>query len=169
MADALEQVKREAEALAQRSAGGDAPAVTGPGPDTGASLDQAALDRAEAEAWATLPAMFGSILCMALPELREAYSAKNCAAWGEAFVPLAKKHGWTFAKLGPELGVAAASMPMLLPTAVAIQRRRAGAVTPASAAAAASPVPGADAEAAAIAAARERAAARRSDAPAVAV
>lgn len=92
-----------------------------------------------AAACAEIPAAFGSVLCMALPELRDAYSPENCHRWGEAFAKVAKKHGWDIAAIiGPYLGLALATVPMLVPTVLAVRARRAA---PAPAASPASPVP----------------------------
>jgi len=107
-----------------------APAGGGGGPGAAAPaappvVDQAAIDRAEASEWAELPAGIGGILCMALPELREAYSPANCARWGEAMMRVAKKYHWRAAMIGPEIGLALVSVPLIMPTVVAVRARRA--------------------------------------------
>jgi hypothetical protein len=79
-----------------------------------------------AETWAILPAMVGSTLAIALPELRAAYSPEACRAWGEAMVPVADKYGWSADGLiGPELGLVAASLPFIVATFGAIRAKRA--------------------------------------------
>lgn len=79
----------------------------------------------DAQKWAAIPQVLGSVLCMAMPELKPAYSEQNCNNWGEAMVPLAEKHGWNpDSAVGPELGVAAASLSFVVPTGLVIMRRR---------------------------------------------
>lgn len=79
----------------------------------------------DAQKWAAIPAVLGSVLCIALPELKEAYKPANCEAWGEAMAPLAEKHGWSpDSAVGPELGVAVASLPMVIPSVLVVLQRR---------------------------------------------
>lgn len=87
-----------------------------------------------AETWAMLPAMVGSILCMAMPELRGVYSPEACQAWGAAMVPVADEQGWNADEvLGPKMALAAASVPFVLGTVFAIKARKAAAVPAVSA------------------------------------
>lgn len=78
--------------------------------------------------WAKLPAMFGSILCLALPQLQAAYSPENCLAWGRAMDEVARAYGWDVVeiikKLGPWPALILASLPMALPTLAAIKEAR---------------------------------------------
>ena len=115
--------------------------------DAAAGGDQPAPDMPEppdpAEEWAMLPAVLGSILAIGLPEVREVYSEANCKEWGRAMVPVAEKYGWDSGLLGPEVGLLAASAPMVIGTAFAIRSRRAAKHEPApSEAPAQEPAPG---------------------------
>lgn len=84
-----------------------------------------------AETWAILPAMVGSTLAIALPELRPVYSPEACRAWGEAMAPVAEKYGWSADGLiGPELGLVAASLPFVVATYAAIRAKRAEVAKP---------------------------------------
>jgi hypothetical protein len=97
-----------------------------------APVDQAALDAAaEAQGWAEIPKQFGAIVCMGLPELAPAYGDEPCLRWGEAMAALAKKYGWSFKSIGPELGLALATVPLAVPTYLAVKARRAAAAAPA--------------------------------------
>ena len=110
----------KAEALAE--SGG---AAASSAPTMGAPLDREAKLAAEGRAWAELPRAFGSVICMGLPELREAYSEANCETWGAAMAKVAERHGWTAEVLGPWLGLVFATLPMALPTVLAVKARRA--------------------------------------------
>lgn len=77
-----------------------------------------------AQAWASIPATVGSILCMALPELKDAYKPQACAEWGKAMHRLAVKRGWSTDGLPAEVDVALASAIFVIPTALAIKVRR---------------------------------------------
>jgi hypothetical protein len=116
--DNLDAIAQEGAALEQKA---------GPAPGEVAAPPQP--EQSPAEKWASLPELFGSIVTMAMPELKPAYSEKNCLAWGNAMVPLAAKYGWDVDKLlaylGPWVGVAVASIPMAVPTVVAVKTRRA--------------------------------------------
>lgn len=107
----------------------DALAAESPAVPAGAAApDQAApaaLDAAEAAAWAEIPKAFGDILCMALPELRPAYSPENCLRWGEQMVEVAKRYGWSSKIIGPWVGLAIATVPMAVPTIAAVRAARA--------------------------------------------
>lgn len=115
---ALDQIAAEAAALDLESA-----PLAAPGAD---SLPA----QSDAEEWAKLPAMFGSILCMAIPKLGPAYSPANCLAWGKAMDDVARAHGWNAAeiirKFGPWPALVLASLPMALPTIAALKEARAG-------------------------------------------
>ena len=79
-----------------------------------------------AESWAMVPAMIGSALGMALPELREVYSEQACRAWGAAMVPVADKYGWDADTImGPEVGLLCASLPLAVGTIAAVQKAKA--------------------------------------------
>ncbi|HJV24571.1 MAG TPA: hypothetical protein VJ673_02745 [Aromatoleum sp.] len=81
------------------------------------------------EQWAMIPAMLGSALSMALPELKEVYSEDACRAWGSSMVPVAEKYGWNAdGILCPEVGLLAASLPFIVGTLGAVNRRKALAV-----------------------------------------
>lgn len=123
---ALEKIAAESRAgiAAPGGAAGSPPPAMGAGGDPGAApaFDAAA----EAEGWAAVPRAFGQVLCMGLPELADAYSDEKCRAWGEAMAQLAKQYGWSAAILGPWLGLAFATVPMAIPTVMAVKARRAG-------------------------------------------
>ena len=84
--------------------------------------------------WAVLPATFGGILAIAMPELAEVYTPEACAAWGAAMVPVAEKYGWSSLQVGPEIGALIASLPFVLGTVAAVKARRAAAEKAAAAA-----------------------------------
>lgn len=78
------------------------------------------------EQWAMIPAMLGSALSMALPELKEVYSEDACRAWGASMVPVAEKYGWDAdGIMCPEVGLLAASLPLMVGTWGAVNRRKA--------------------------------------------
>lgn len=105
--------------LEMMAADGEAPAVEAGQVDEVPAIDPA-------ESWAMLPAMVGSVLSIALPELRQIYTPDTCRAWGDAMVPVADKYGWNAdGLLGPEVGLLAASLPFIIGTASAIKSRRA--------------------------------------------
>lgn len=88
-----------------------------------------------AETWAVLPAMIGSTLAIALPELRAVYTPEACRDWGAAMAPVADKYGWSAdGLLGPEIGLIAASLPFAVATFAAVKARRAEAASQAPAA-----------------------------------
>lgn len=116
IADALTQIAAEGVALES-----DAPVGALP-------VDP---DQGNAAEWARLPALFGSVLCMALPKLAPAYCQDNCMAWGREMDNVARAYGWNaaeiIAKLGPWPGLILATLPMALPTFAAIKEARAAA------------------------------------------
>lgn len=82
-----------------------------------------------AESWAVIPAIVGSTLAIAFPELRAVYSPEACRAWGAAMVPVADKYGWEADALaGPEIGLLAASLPFIVGTVGAFKAKKAEAV-----------------------------------------
>jgi hypothetical protein len=121
VSEALARIKSEAQAEEKAAA----PVAGDPAAPGAALIPPVNVDEVEIESWAQLPATFGSVLAIALPELREHYSAANCRAWGEAMHAVAKRHGWTFKDVGPYLGLAVATVPMAVPTVVTIRARRA--------------------------------------------
>lgn len=99
----------------------DAQAATGtPGP--GGVLATQVID--PAAAWAEIPAAVGQVLCMAMPELKEAYNPKACLEWGKAMARLAAKRGWSQEGLPPEVSVGLASLGFVVPTAICVKLRR---------------------------------------------
>jgi len=110
------------------SQGTAAPGEGAPGPAPAAD---------PAKEWAQFPALFGSVVGQAMPELLKVYSDEACLRWGAAMVPLADRYGWKPAEfmawLGPWAGVALATWPLAVPTVQAIRARRAqSAPTPAT-------------------------------------
>lgn len=82
-----------------------------------------------ADSWAVLPAMVGSMLAMALPEVKPCFSPEACQAWGEAMVPVAAEQGWDVDEvLGPKMALAVATMPFVVGPMVAIKARKAAMV-----------------------------------------
>lgn len=81
-----------------------------------------------ATAWAQIPAMFGGLLGMALPELGAVYTEQKCMAWGGAMAQVAEKYGWdageTMAKYAPEIALVVATLPLAVPTFQAIKAAR---------------------------------------------
>lgn len=76
----------------------------------------------QAEMWAALPAMVGSMLRIALPDLEKVYTPEACRAWGSAMVPVAEKYGWDVeGVLSVELVAVAASAPLVLGTVQVIR------------------------------------------------
>ncbi len=80
------------------------------------------------EAWAEVPAFFGSLLGLAMPELKEAYTPAACRQWGAAMNLVAEKYGWdaaaTIARWAPEAALVGATIPLGMATYAAIKRRR---------------------------------------------
>lgn len=78
-----------------------------------------------ADTWAMLPAMVGSMLSMAMPELKAVYTPEACQAWGAAMVPVAEEYGWNAEDvLGPKMALAMATAPFVIGTAFAIKARK---------------------------------------------
>lgn len=96
-----------------------------PGPEVAAPEVAPVID--QAESWAVLPAIVGSTLAIAFPELRAVYSPEACHAWGAAMVPVANKYGWEDwgAAVGPEIGLLCASLPFVVGTASALKAKKA--------------------------------------------
>lgn len=96
--------------------------------DEAAGTAPAAADEAPAvdpvELWASVPQTVGSVLAMALPELKDVYSKQACRAWGVAMVPVAMKHGWQATALPVEIPAIFATLGFVIPTAMAIKARR---------------------------------------------
>lgn len=90
------------------------------------SASQAAASAAEfkskAESWAFIPAMFGKVVSVALPELQDVYTEKACLNWGEAMVPVADKYGWTDPAVSVEMSLIIATIPLALPTGIAVKK-----------------------------------------------
>lgn len=82
------------------------------------------------ELWASVPQTIGSVLVMALPELKGVYSREACRAWGEAMVPVAMKYGWEAKALPVEIPAIFATLALVLPTVIAVKARRAKAAEP---------------------------------------
>lgn len=79
-----------------------------------------------ADSWALLPAMVGSMLAIAMPELKAVYTPEACQAWGEAMVPVADEYGWNADEvLGQKLALAMATAPFVIGTAFAVKARKA--------------------------------------------
>lgn len=80
-------------------------------------------------AWAQIPKMVGGIFAMALPEVASAYTDAACMQWGGAMAMVADKHGWdaaeTMGRFAPEIALAVASFPLVVPVVVAIKKKRA--------------------------------------------
>ena len=115
--DNLDKIAAESSILeGEQQAAEDA--ATNPGQDAPA-IDPAL-------AWAQLPKMFGGIISMALPELDKVYTDDKCYAWGAAMSSVAEKHGWdaaeTMARFGPEIALTVATLPLVVPTVLAIKK-----------------------------------------------
>lgn len=107
--------------IAQEAASEEAVAEAAANPEPAPLVDPAT-------AWAQIPAMFGGLISMALPELAPAYSQKNCMQWGSAMALVAEKHGWdaseTMTKWAPEIALVMATLPLAVPTFQAIKSKR---------------------------------------------
>ena len=81
--------------------------------------------------WAQIPAMVGGMLTMAMPELQGVYNEAACMQWGTAMHAVATKHGWeageTMARFGPEIALAVASFPLVVPVVHVVRARKAAA------------------------------------------
>jgi hypothetical protein len=89
--------------------------------------EQADAARQEVEIWALIPKQIGTILGMALPELKTVYTDEACHQWGAGMAAVSQKYGWdaadTLAKFAPELALASATIPLAVPTYFAIRKR----------------------------------------------
>lgn len=93
--------------------------LPGGGEELAEELDQA-------QQWAMVPAMLGSVLSMFMPEAQRVYSREACEAWGAAMVPVADKYGWNADGLmGPEVALLAASLPLAVGTFGLVRAKRA--------------------------------------------
>ncbi len=106
-----------AEAAAVEAA--DAAAVpTVPGQEPAPVVDPA-------QQWAAVPALFGDLLAMALPEVKPFYSPEICRTWGEKMVPVADELGWNASEvLGPKMALAVASVPLVMGPIVVLKARK---------------------------------------------
>ncbi len=81
--------------------------------------------------WAQIPAVVGGMLTMAMPELDGVYNEQACMQWGLAMHAVATKHGWeageTMARFGPEIALAVASFPLVVPVVQVVKARKAAA------------------------------------------
>jgi hypothetical protein len=81
----------------------------------------------QAEVWALIPKQIGTILGMALPELKAVYTDDACHQWGVGMAAVSQKYGWdaadTLAKFAPELALVSATIPLAVPTYFAIRTR----------------------------------------------
>jgi hypothetical protein len=84
-----------------------------------------ASDAESAAMWAMVPQTLGSILAMAMPELRAVYAPEACNTWGRAMVPVAKKYGWNLGGDSPEVALLVATLPFAFGTFSAVMSRRA--------------------------------------------
>lgn len=110
---AIEAAGSEAEAEAKQDA-----ILNPPEPE----IDQAAI-------WAQIPHALGSLLAVAMPELKDAYTPEACAAWGQGMAAVAKKYDWdageSVGKWMPEFMLVAASLPLIMPTVRAFKTHKA--------------------------------------------
>lgn len=81
-----------------------------------------------AQTWGQIPFMLGKVLAMAMPELASAYNEQACYQWGVGMAAVSEKHGWdageVIGRFGPEIALAVASVPLVVPTYQAIKARR---------------------------------------------
>lgn len=107
-----------------------------------AGADEAARDKADdefinpppppgidpAQTWGQIPYMLGKVLSMGLPELAGVYNEQACYQWGVGMAAVSDKYGWdageVVGRFGPEIALAVASMPLVVPTYYAIKARR---------------------------------------------
>lgn len=94
-----------------------------PTPEQVEAEKQAAEDVTEAQAWAQVPMMLGSMLSMFAPELQAIYTEETCNRWGERMVPVAQKYGWNGPSNLPEIGLAIATAGMALPTVIVVRAK----------------------------------------------
>jgi hypothetical protein len=81
-----------------------------------------------AQTWGQIPFMFGKVLSMAMPELAGVYTEEKCYQWGVGMAAVSEKYGWdageVIGRFGPEIALAVASVPLVVPTYQAIKARR---------------------------------------------
>ena len=81
-----------------------------------------------AQTWGQIPFMFGKVLGMAMPELAGVYTEEKCYQWGVGMAAVSEKYGWdageVIGRFGPEIALAVASVPLVVPTYQAIKARR---------------------------------------------
>ena len=81
-----------------------------------------------AQTWGQIPFMLGKVLAMAMPELANAYNEQACYQWGVGMAAVSEKYGWdageVIGRFGPEIALAVASVPLVVPTYQAIKARR---------------------------------------------
>lgn len=81
-----------------------------------------------AQTWGQIPFMFGKVLSMAMPELAGVYTEEKCYQWGVGMAAVSGKYGWdageVIGRFGPEIALAVASVPLVVPTFQAIKARR---------------------------------------------
>lgn len=123
---ATAQISAEQLADLNRLEGMAAEGDPAPGVENGGAEVEAAPAVDPAESWAMIPAIVGSTLSIAFPELQRVYSPDACRNWGAAMVPVADKYGWSADGLvGPEIALFAASLPFVLGTAQVIRVHKA--------------------------------------------
>lgn len=107
-----------------------------------ASFDEQAAQRAQDEAlnppppegvpdqadiWALVPKQLGALLSIAMPELGHVYTDDACRQWGIGMAAVSQKYGWdaadTLAKFAPELALVTATIPLAVPTFLAVRKR----------------------------------------------
>lgn len=92
-----------------------------PQPDAPPGIDPA-------QTWGQIPFMFGKVISMALPELAGVYNEQACYQWGVGMAAVSDKYGWdageVIGRFGPEIALAIASVPLVVPTYQAIKARR---------------------------------------------
>jgi hypothetical protein len=78
--------------------------------------EKARQDESEAEEWAAIPQLLGSMLAIYAPEIQAIYTPAACKAWGAAALPVARKYGWNVKAMGCEAGLIVASLPLAIGT-----------------------------------------------------
>ncbi|MDR0673513.1 MAG: hypothetical protein LBF93_07620 [Zoogloeaceae bacterium] len=76
--------------------------------------EEARADASEAEEWAAVPSLLGSMLAIYAPDVAQVFTPAACAAWGAAAVPVARKYGWSVKNMGCEAGLVVATLPMAI-------------------------------------------------------
>ncbi len=132
--DDLDAIKAEALAEQPQQPANDAGAPGQQQPQQ--QLTQEQRDELEAREWAEIPATFGSIVTMPMPELEKVYTDEACMEWGRAMVPIARRYGWNAGSGMAWLRLLGCTFMLVKPTVQAIAARR-----KASAAAATTPNP----------------------------